>query len=89
MQLITNPGGHALEAAFIRIGRLPLPIASVPSFPLGCGYTDIPPYDDSVGEYDVVRQASGDDNYHDAYSDDPYVDMPYDDEYSDNAPDED
>jgi hypothetical protein len=71
-----------LEAAFARISILPLPIAGVPSMPLECGYTDIPPYDDSVGEFgnSGIRLAS----YPDAYGDDPYVDMPYDDEYSDN-----
>lgn len=92
MQLSAHPGSHALEAAFARVSRLPLPIAGVPLMPLECGYTDIPPYDDSTGEYDEVRMASGGDeytdNYHDAYSDDPYVDAPYDD-YQDNAPEED
>lgn len=40
MQVISQLCGNALEAAFVRISHLPLPITGISSVSLECGYHD-------------------------------------------------
>jgi hypothetical protein len=70
-QLSAQSGGHALEAAFARVSRLPLPIVSVPSIQMAGG-------DD---EYtDNYHDAYSDDPYVDAPYDDYQDNQPDDNE---------
>lgn len=62
MQLSIHSGSHALEAAFARISRLPLPIVGVVQASAGDDYTD------------NYHDAYNDDPYVDMPYDDEYSD---------------